>query len=112
MSVSSSVSTSITTIPFNGKDFPLWKLKVQAYIGGQGWSKVIFDVKPDPADYKKEEEPKVFAFLVNSLSYSVLSLFASVAAEQDPRKLWQALLKHYERDSTASKHATRAVMMS
>ena len=111
MSVSSSVSTSITTIPFNGKDFPLWKIKVQAYIGGQGWTKVISALKPDPND-KKEDELKVFAFLVNSLSYSVLSLFASVAAEQDPRKLWQALVKHYERDTMASKHATRAVMMS
>ena len=112
MSVSSSVSSSITTIPFNGKDFPLWKIKVQAYIGGQGWTKVISAlVKPDPDD-KKDDEPKVFAFLVNSLSYSVLSLFASVAAEQDPRKLWQALVKHYERDTMASKHATRAVMMS
>jgi hypothetical protein len=43
MSVSSTVSSSaIITIPFNGKDFPLWKIKVVAYINGQGWSKAFY----------------------------------------------------------------------
>jgi hypothetical protein len=38
-------------------------------------------------------------------------LFASYATG-NPYVLWSALLKHYERDTMASKHSTRALMMS
>src|SRR5437868_6638679 len=112
-------STSIYILPFNGKDYSLWKIKVLAHINGQGWSSVIDNPKPitplpiasstgpalplAEAEQKKWQEiaPKVYAFLVTSLSNDVLSLFANVATG-DPHVLWKAMLRHYERDTVAS----------
>ena len=57
-----------------------------------------------------DRRSKAYAFLVNSLSYNILSLFAS-SCTGSPHVLWNALVKHYERNTMASKHATRALMM-
>jgi hypothetical protein len=40
MSVASS-SKTVSIIPFDGKDFALWKLKVKATLKGQGWYGVL-----------------------------------------------------------------------
>src|SRR5438132_568788 len=93
-------STSIYVIPFNGKEYSLWKIKVLAHINGQGWSLVINHAKPTishplvsssstgpaaavlpSAEQKSWEDiaPKVYAFLVTSLTNDVLSLFAHFA---------------------------------
>lgn len=111
-----SSSSSISLIPFDGKDFALWKIKAVAYIGGRGWTDAIMDPKyvskmeADEKQQHSQNKSKVYAFLVNSLSYNILSLFAS-SATGEPYVMWDALLKHYERDTMASKHATRALMM-
>ncbi len=108
-----SSSKSVSIIPFDGKDFGLWKLKVKATLKGQGWYHVLDPDAKIKREHKDDDKPKVYAFLVNCLSNSVLSLFAAYAdVEDDPLVLWNALIKHYERDTMASKHATRAMMLS
>jgi hypothetical protein len=119
----SASSNYITLIPFDGKDFPVWKIKVCAYIGGRGWSDIVtadskivsptVTVTDDGTEQKvvlSDSQLQANAFLVNSLSNNILSLFASYATG-NPAVLWGALVKHYERDTVASKHATRALMM-
>jgi hypothetical protein len=118
-----SESSRISVIPFDGKDFPLWKIKVQAYMAGQGWSNSIkkeSEIKAEIAAAGKDADiytqrlaeckPKVYALLVNSLSNDILSLFAA-SANGDPHVLWDALVQHYERNTTANRHATRALLM-
>ena len=51
---------------------------------------------------------KAYAFIVNSLSNEVLSLFTSV--KEDPAELWNAIQKHYESDTVTSKHMLRQLM--
>jgi hypothetical protein len=118
-----SEASRISIIPFDGKDFPLWKIKVQAYMAGQGWSSAIkkeSEIKAEIAAAGKdadaytrrlaESQPKVYALLVNSLSNDILSLFAA-SATGNPQVMWNALVEHYERNTTANRHATRALLM-
>ena len=40
-------SNSFTLIPFDGKDFALWKIKAAAYVAGRGWYDVVNDESKD-----------------------------------------------------------------
>lgn len=56
-----------------------------------------------------EKTAKAYAFLMMSLDNSTLGLFMGLPAG-DPKRLWEALCKHYERDTLASKHAIREML--
>lgn len=113
MSVNVSTSSSITLIPFDGKDYSLWKIKSESYICSRGWKDVCTTTVISTDDNKEkvsERKIQAYTFLVNSLNNTTLSLFRAYATG-DPYVLWTAMVKHYERDTSASKHATRAMMM-
>ena len=90
-------ANAISSIPFDGKDFMLWKIKFLAYMAGQGWDKALQPTPDasvsltagamgtmsinDAADALVKEiktigeiKPKVYALLVNSLHNNVLAL--------------------------------------
>lgn len=133
MSQSGTESARMSLIPFDGTNYALWKKKASAYIKGAGWARVVFSekplllvkqeeeeikkplllVKPEEEEIKKEKElygDKAYAFLINSLKDNVLGLFTDV--QETAGALWEALKNHYQRDTTASKHATRYKLMN
>jgi hypothetical protein len=71
MSLSGS-NSSITLIPFDGKDFALWKIKVLAYIDGRGWSASITS-NATPTDEQKYTEHK--SKYMHSLLTPFLTMF-------------------------------------
>ena len=91
-----SSSSSMSLIPFDGRDFALWKIKASAYLGGRGWSDVVIlsnaaipvaKIETEESKQKiSENKSKAYAFLVNSLSNNILSLFAN-SAVGDPAVL-------------------------
>jgi len=124
-----STSTTTTTMPvFDGKNFVLWRIKVEAYLDSKEWDRYITGPTPvaaaaavhvdkaAPVDEGKAaadaERRKAFNFVVSCLSYEVLSLVTPAARSKDPFLLWKALLAEYDRDTDASKHALRAQMLN
>jgi hypothetical protein len=130
-----SLSSSTTTIPvFDGKNFLLWRIKVEAYLDSKEWAKYTIGATPvgvaapaaadkaAPAAVDKaapaaevkvdQERCKAYNFIVSCLSYEVLALVAAAAKSKDPVQLWKALLAEYDRDTDASKHALREQMLS
>ena len=111
-----SKSSTISPIPFDGKDFSLWKIKADAYMAAKGWTDIVMEGKASKAEEKVEDltdrKAKAFSFLVTSLNSDTLSLFRAHTPKRDPHALWTAMVQHYERDTAASKHAIRAMMMS
>ena len=126
MSAAANARTTRTTIPvFDGKNFLLWRIMVEAYLDSKDWDRYITSstpvhvlVAPVAAEVKAAdpvvdlERKKVFTFIVSCLSYEVLSLVTPAARSKDPYLLWKALLAEYDRDTDASKHALRAQMLS
>ena len=129
MSSSNSTVTTSTTIPvFDGKNFLLWRIKVEAYLDSKDWAKYTNGPTPvnvaapaaadkaAPADVSEgkvdPERCKAYNFIVSCLSYEVLALVAAAAKSKDPFQLWKALLVEYDRDTDASKHALREQMLS
>ena len=70
---------------------------------------VIAGIKLEEVEIKNYKA-KAYAFIINSLSNDVLTLFMNIDAEAD--LLYMAIKQHYERDTIASKHALRQLMMS
>lgn len=110
--MSTTTHTPIMLIPFDGSNYTLWKQKAKAYIIGQGWSDVVFDLAPD--EFKHAEAGikaignKAYSFIVNSLKDNVLGLFNDV--DETAYDIWYALQSHYERETVANKHAVRQML--
>jgi hypothetical protein len=103
-------------IPFDGTNYFIWKKKASAYIKANGWSSVMVEKeikeKEKWSKQDKEVADKALCFLLNSLNDNILGLFTNVVNEDDAGALWHAIQKHYERDTSASKHTTRSLLFN
>jgi hypothetical protein len=130
-------SIGISSIPFDGNNYALWKLKALAYIASQQWMDVITHPKQflidsetksdalnqgntDDAEKVKlktllsvkikkieDDNNKAFSFIVTSLKDRVLGIFRRASASMSAYDIWQAMNKHYEKDTVTNKHVIR-----
>jgi hypothetical protein len=100
---------------FNGKDFPVWKMKILAYLGVRGLAEII-QRKLTP----EEKETGIIQTDLDKMykAYSILLLalsneqarFVMDISYGDANGIWQNLIRRFERITTASKSHTRTLL--
>jgi hypothetical protein len=96
---------------FNGKEFPIWKKKMLAYLALKGLAKVVTEEKEEFSKDKEYESKRhsAYALLLLSLSNDQARLIMDVPFG-DANGLWKSLLQIYECKTTLSLVYTRRLL--
>ena len=115
--LTSRLSTSLNMLRFDGKNYPIWKVRMRAYLQSNDLWEVVEKATDGSASSGKkaaeEEETKrkkAYSALVLSLGDAQLQMVMNVA-EGNPHAVWKELSEHYEpRNTMASKAHTRGML--
>ena len=96
---------------FNGKEFPIWKKKMLAYLALKGLAKVVTEEENEFSKDKDYESKRhsAYALLLLSLSNEQARLVMDVPSG-DAAGLWKSLLQIYECKTTLSLVYTRRLL--
>ena len=90
-------------IKFNGKNFPVWKLKMFAYLAEHKLMEVVLKDESKLGDDKEKEKAiTAYSVLIRSISDEQAESFIHIPMG-NAYKLWQALVQRYERKTVANK---------
>lgn len=98
-----------TYIKYDGKSWPIWKMKVRAVLQSQGLLHVIDNVKCSDEKLWKAQQRSVYTILTLSLDDIRLEMIMAIE-EGDAIGVWTVLTKHFERQTTASRAHTRSML--
>jgi DNA-directed RNA polymerase subunit N (RpoN/RPB10) len=90
---------------FNGKDFPIWKKKILAYLGVRGLTELRQLSEEEKTEAKNKAEVdrsyKVYSILLLALTNEQTRFIMDVS-DGDGNGIWENLLQRFERKTTAS----------
>ena len=106
--------------PFDGRNFPVWKARMRARLQAARLLHVLDEASQEAAPPSSSasaatrkqhnhdaERQRVYAMLILALDDAHVAIVTSEAQEGDAGAAWRALLRMYERETTASRHQLR-----